>query len=330
MEYRAFQVSEEPGGTFHRKVVNKKTQDLPDNEVCIRVHFSGLNYKDALSATGHKGITKRYPHTPGIDASGTIETSHDPKLSKGDPVIVTGYDLGMNTPGGFGEYISVPSSWVIPLPENLTLEESMMLGTAGLTAGIALHKMERSGQQPTSGPVLVTGASGGVGSLAIGILKRAGYDVIASTGTSKNHNYLNNLGADEIVDRSHVNDNSNKPLLRPSWAGAIDTVGGNTLATLIKGCQKEGNIAVCGLVDTPLLNTTVYPFILNGINLIGIESATFDHNARKKIWHKLAHEWKIETLDPIVSICSLDEVDEYISQILEGKTRGRIVVDMNR
>lgn len=325
--FKALRITESPEKTFTRAIVQRNIEDLPAGELLIQVSYAGLNYKDALSAIGNKGVTRNYPHTPGIDASGVIVQSNSDQFKAGDEVIVTSYDLGMNTDGGFAEYIRVPVSWAVPKPQNLSLKESMIIGTAGFTAGLGLYKMERIGQHPNMGSILITGASGGVGSLAVGILSKAGYEVIASTGKSEAHEYLKKLGASECVDRAFANDDSKRPLLRPKWAGAIDTVGGNTLVTALKACKREGSVASCGLVGSPKLETTVFPFILNGVNLLGIDSANCDMDARRQVWNKLANEWKVEDLEAIVTLCRLEELDPYIDQILKGKVRGRVVVD---
>ncbi|MEO1050460.1 MAG: YhdH/YhfP family quinone oxidoreductase [Bacteroidota bacterium] len=327
-DFKALIVEEDSEGNFSRKIATKATSELPENEALIRVSYSALNYKDALSASGNKGVTRKYPHTPGIDAAGVVEEDKSGRFKKGEEVIVTSYDLGMNTSGGFSEYISVPSSWIVPLPDGLTLKESMIQGTAGFTAGLALYKMEMCGQNPMMGPILVTGASGGVGSMAIAILAKAGYEVIASTGKKEAWDYLKKLGATECISREDVDDQSGKPLLKPKWAGAIDTVGGNTLATAIKACDRNGSVAVCGLVGSPKLGTTVFPFILNGANLLGIESAECPMEIRLKIWHKLASSWYVDSMDEMATYCSLDELNGYIDQILKGQTKGRVVVDL--
>lgn len=329
-KFRALQVNETTDGVFQRQIIERHTDALPEGDVLIRVHYSALNYKDALSATGHKGVTRNYPHTPGIDAAGTVVESNHEKWRPGDEVIVTSYDLGMNTAGGFGQYIRVPAEWIIALPAGLSLRESMIIGTAGLTAGIGLYKMERLGQQPADGPLVVTGATGGVGSLAIGILSRAGYEVIAATGQKTAASYLRRLGAARIVDRSFVNDTSGRPLLRTQWAGAIDTVGGNTLATLLKGCRREGCIAACGLVASADLPTTVYPFILNGVNLLGIDSATFAASDRLAIWRRLATDWRPAGLEEMANECDLNGLNDYIDKILAGHTMGRVIVNLQK
>ena len=323
--FKALVVRENTDGTFSRKIEDKTIEQLPNGEEVIKVLFAGLNYKDGLSASGHKGITRKYPHTPGIDASGIVESSEDNRFKKGDEVIVTSYDLGMNHDGAFAEYIRVPANWVVKKPENLSFEKSQQFGTAGFTAALALYKMIQGGQKPEMGKIVVTGATGGVGSMAVALLAHAGYQVIASTGKSEKE-YLTSLGATEIQDRSFTSDDSNRPLLRPKWAGAIDTVGGNTLATLLKACDRNGNVATCGLVASPDLSTTVYPFILNGINLLGVESAECPMNLRTELWKKLGNEWNVNLPEDSATYISLEELNPYLDAILEGKTKGRIIV----
>lgn len=326
--FKAFLVTEEPDGKFVQSISARSFDELPDHDVLINVKYSSLNYKDALSATGHKGVTKIYPHTPGIDASGVVAASRDTRFKPGDEVIVTGYDLGMNTPGGFAEYISVPADWVLPLPKGLSLEEAMILGTAGFTAAYALLKLIENGQKPENGPVLVTGASGGVGSLAVALLAKAGFEIIASTGKPEAADYLKKLGATQIIGREEVNDTSGKPLIRPKWAGAIDTVGGNVLNTVLKACNKHGNVAAMGNVLSVELHTTIFPFILNGINLLGVDSATCPMPTRILLWQKLAGNWKPDNLNLIAKPVKLRELQKYVKAILMGKVRGRILVNV--
>ena len=331
MPFKALWVTETKSGTFERAIVDRLIDDLPNGEIVIRVHYSSLNYKDALSATGNKGITRAFPHTPGIDAAGVVEISRNELFAVGDEVLVTGYDLGMNTCGGFGQYIRVPANWVVKKPAHYTLKECMIIGTAGFTAACAAYKMELMKLNPGAGPIVVTGATGGVGSMAISILSKAGYEVIAVSGKSNALEYVQHLGAARMEDRSFVNDTSKKVLLKPKWAGAVDTVGGNTLATLLKGCQPEGCVVSTGLVSSPELDTTVYPFILNGINLLGIGSAETPMITRLIIWEKLSTDWNIkDKLSAIVKEVSLDELNTtYIDSILQGKIMGRIVVNLN-
>ncbi len=331
MPFKALWITETKSGTFERNIVDRKIDDLPNGEIVIRVHYSSLNYKDALSATGNKGITREFPHTPGIDAAGVVEISRNELFAVGDEVLVTGFDLGMNTCGGYGQYIRVPASWVVKKPENFTLKECMIIGTAGFTAACAVYKMELMKMQPGAGPIVVTGATGGVGSMAISILSKAGYEVIAVSGKSNALEYVQHLGATRIEDRSFVDDTSHKSLIKPKWAGAIDTVGGNMLATLLKGCQPEGCVVSTGLVSSPKLDTTVYPFILNGVSLLGVGSAGTPMAVRVTIWEKLSTEWNIkDKLLAIAKEVTLEELNTtYFDSILQGKIMGRIVVNLN-
>lgn len=322
---KAIVIREHEDGTFSRAIEQREVSSLPDNDVLIRVVYAGLNYKDALSAHGHKGITRKYPHTPGVDAAGVVEHDRTGTYSPGDKVICTSYDLGMNTSGGFAEYIKVPVSWVVPLPSSISLEESMVLGTAAYTAGLALHKMEQCGQTPEMGEVVVTGASGGVGSMAVALLAKAGYSVVASSGKQASWDWLREIGASKCIGREEVSDTSGRPLLRSMWAGAIDNVGGNTLSTLIRGCAKEGCVASIGLVESPKFDISVYPFILNGVNLLGVDSAETPAHLRNIIWNKLANEWKLTGLHHMKTIVSLEEIIPAMESMMRGETKGRIV-----
>ncbi len=324
--YKAFVVREKEDGSFSRGIEEKRIEDLPEGEVLIQVKYAALNYKDALSSSGHKGITRKFPHTPGVDACGVVVDCTTNDFKKGDEVIVTSYDFGMNTSGGFQEYIRVPATWPVLKPKELSLEESMILGTGGFTAALSLYKMEQNGQSPEMGKVLVTGSTGGVGSMAVAILALNKYEVIAASGKSEEQDYLMDLGATEIISREAVNDNSGRPLLRSQWAGAIDTIGDNTLATCIKACGRNGSIAVCGLVVSPELKTTVYPFILNGVNVLGIETAETPRKIRLKIWELLAQEWKPKQLQDMKKVISLNELEHYIQKMLKGESKGRVLV----
>ena len=330
MSFKALRITETAAGKFERNIIEREIDDLPAGEVLVRVHYSSLNYKDALSATGNKGITRKFPHTPGIDAAGVVEISRNASFATGEEVIVTGYDLGMNTDGGMAEYIRVPGKWLVPRPTEYTLKECMVIGTAGFTAALALFKMQLMGQLPADGPVVVTGATGGVGSMAVTILAKAGYEVIAVTGKTEVSEYLQHLGATRIESRDFVNDHSKKALLKCKWSGAIDAVGGNTLVTLLKGCKPDGSVATTGLVDSPEFNSTLYPFILNGVNLLGIGSAETPMQRRLSIWEKLANEWNIkDKLSVIAKEVTLDDINtNYIESILQAKLIGRIVIKM--
>jgi acrylyl-CoA reductase (NADPH) len=328
MPFKALRVIETPAGKFVRSIEELDLEDLPPGELLVKVFYSSLNYKDALSATGNKGITKKYPHTPGIDAAGVVELSRSAKFAVNEEVIVTGRDLGMNTAGGFAEYIRVPADWAIKKPLQLSFQEAMSFGTAGLTAAYALYKMQMMKLAPSNGPVVVTGSTGGVGSIAVAILAKAGYEVIAVTGKENAKEYLQYLGAARIENREFVDDKSGKGLLKPKWAGAIDTVGGNTLNTLLKACIQEGSVVSTGLVASPQLNSTVYPFILNGVNLLGVGSAETSPEMREVLWQKLINEWSVkEKFNAIVKEATLDEINNtYIDSILDGKMMGRIIV----
>lgn len=324
--YKALYITEE-NGEFKRNIIERNTNDLPDHDTLIRVHYSTLNYKDALSINGHKGITRTFPHQPGVDASGVIVSSSNSNLKVGDKVIVTGYDLGMNTDGGLGQYIKVPSEWVIPLPENMTLRTSMIYGTAGFTAALALQLLEQNGQKPDQGPIVVTGSTGGVGSFAVGICAKAGYDVIATTGKKETQSdFLTMLGAKQIEERSFADIDTPKLLLRAKWAGAIDTVGGNTLHTLLKACKEYGNVACCGLVQSPKLDISVYPFIINGISLLGVATAENPLQEKIDVWKKLSNEWALPQLEDITTEISLEEVSDVIDVMITGKSLGKTIV----
>lgn len=324
--YHALRVHEAPDGSFSRKIETCFLEDLPENDLLIRVLFSSLNYKDALSAYGNKGVTRKYPHTPGIDAAGLVVSCRSGKFKKGDPVIAGGYDLGMNTAGGFGEYIRIPSEWAAPLPSGLSLRQSMIIGGKGFTAGLSVHSFLEQGMKPSDGPVLVTGAAGGVGSWSVLLLKKLGFYVIAGTSQIEDSRELiSKLGADEHVDRSVIDDPSGRALLKWKWAGAIDNVGGNVLATVLKACKYGGTVTACGNIYSHELHTTVYPFILNAIKLVGISAQETPMELRMKVWNKLAGEWKINIPD-IVSEISLDELPSALEKAYMKKNRGQVLL----
>lgn len=323
--FRAYRVAVEQGSASAGVTVLTEA-DLPPGDVTVRVGYSSLNYKDALSARARPGVTRDYPHTPGIDAAGVVLASSDPRFEEGQRVIVTSFDLGMNTAGGFGELIRVPADWVVPLPAGLSLRESMILGTAGLTAGLALEALERHGLTSDAGPVVVTGASGGVGSLAVTLLAARGYEVVASSGTAEAREWLGEIGAKRVVDRRELGDASERPLLKSAYAGAIDTVGGNTLVNLLKSLHHGGAAAACGLVQSPELPLTVFPFILRGVALLGIDSAACPMARRLEVWRRLASEWKPANLEGFAREVGLDELDQAVDEILTGRTIGRVLV----
>lgn len=328
--FRAMVVTETDDNQFVREITEKSIDELPDGQVLIEVLYSSLNYKDALSATGNKGVTKKYPHTPGVDAAGIVEESATEEFRPGDEVIVTGYDLGMNTSGGYGEYIRVPANWIVKRPANLALRESMVYGTAGFTGSLSVFKLVGSGITPDQGKVLVTGAPGGVGSIAVSILAKSGYHVVAVNGLVDESEYLMSLGAKEVISIDEATDKSGRPLLKARWAGAIDTVGGDILATAVKSVNYGGTITCCGNAASHDLPLNVYPFILRGVSLLGIDSVNCPVDIRTQVWNKIANEWKLEHLDLITSEITLEEVDQRIDLILQGKHRGRAIVAMSR
>lgn len=325
--FRCYLVTKE-GKQARGEVVERPLSNLPDGDVLVRVAWSSLNYKDALSATGHPGVTKKYPHVPGIDAAGTVVESRSSDWKRGDEVIVTSYDLGQNTWGGFGQYIRVPAAWVVRRPHGLGARESMILGTAGFTAALSLMALAQHGIKPDAGEVVVSGASGGVGSLAVALLAHGGYRAVASTGKECAHELLRQLGAARIVGRGEVLDASDKPLLATRWAGAIDTVGGQTLATILRSLNRGGCVAACGLVGGIELPLTVYPFILRAVGLIGIDSAECPYDRRVQVWQQLAGDWKAEKLDLLASEITLEQLPEQIDRILGGHAVGRVVLRM--
>lgn len=326
--YKAYLVTKDNENRASASIIDRPFDALPPGEVVIKVAYSSLNYKDALSATGNPGVTKNYPHVPGIDAAGIVVASDSGQFKTGDKVLVTGYDLGANTDGGYAEFIRVPADWVVPLPDSLTLKESMIYGTAGFTAAICVAQLQRNGVLPEQGQVVVSGASGGVGCLAVAILAKQGYQVVASTGKADAHDFLKELGAAKIIGREELNDQSGRPMLKSIWAGGVDTVGGNTLATIVKATEVQGSVAACGVVAGPKLDLTVFPFILRGVNLLGADSALWQMEPRRELWRKLATDWKIDKLESISQTIGLGDLDEHVAKILKGQIRGRTVVEI--
>lgn len=326
-EYKAY-VIEENEGVFSGEIKTKKIEDLPEGDVLVKVYYSSLNYKDALSASGNKGVTRNYPHTPGIDAAGIVVSSTSENFKVNDEVIVTSYDLGMNTSGGFGEYIRVPSNWVVKLPDAMSMKEAMIYGTAGLTAGMSVLRLAEL-VKPKDGPVAVSGATGGVGSLSVAILNKLGYNVTAITGKESEIDYLKSIGATEVMLRSEIGVEEKRPLLKPLFAGAIDTVGGPILENLIKATQPMGAVTCCGNVASIKLNLTVFPFILRGVTLIGIDSQNYPMTYRVKVWENLANQWKpnglLETYDEI----KLEKVSEKIEEMLKGQLKRHTLIKIS-
>jgi putative YhdH/YhfP family quinone oxidoreductase len=313
---------------FVRTIREKQIDDLPPGDLLVRVRYSSLNYKDALSATGHPGVTRQFPHTPGIDAAGEVVACDSGSFVPGERVIVTGYDLGMETDGGWGTYIRIPSGWAVRLPEGLTLRESMALGTAGFTAALSALKLEHAGVKPDDGEILVTGATGGVGSIAVSILARAGYRVVAATGKSADEAFLRTLGAAAVIPREEVTAGSERPMMKERWAGVVDVVGGEILAAAIKSTRCGGAVTCCGLVGSADLAMNVFPFILRGVSLLGIDSVNCPPAPRLQVWSRLSTDWKPGHLSEIISEVSLQGLDEKIRDILLGSIRGRVVIKL--
>ncbi len=326
-KFSAFRIFEENGKTTAR-FVTLTLNDLDRGEVVIRTHFSGVNYKDTLAATGAGKVIRRFPCVGGVDAAGIVESSSDARFKAGDEVLVTGYDMGVTHDGGFAEYVRVPADWVVPLPQGLTLFEAMALGTAGFTAALAIYRLEQNELSPEKGKVIVTGATGGVGSLAIQMLSQLGYHVVAMTGKDSEHAYLKALGASEILPRSEIDLKSQRPLERPQWAGALDSVGGDTLAWLTRTMQQNGAIASFGNAGGVELHTTVFPFILRGVKLLGVDSAATAMPLRKLMWQRLAGELKPRQLTQLAYTVPFARLPEVFPRMLHGETRGRAVVQI--
>lgn len=324
--FRALLVEKGEDG-FSRRLVERDTADLPDGDVLVDVRFSSLNYKDALSATGNPGVTRKFPHTPGIDAAGVVEESASADFAAGDEVVVIGYDLGMNTPGGFGQRIRVPAGWVVALPDGLSAHDAMLIGTAGFTAALCVDKLEHAGMTPDSGPVLVTGATGGVGSVAVLLLAKLGYEVAAVTGKTAQHQFLESLGASTILSREEAQEGGDRPLLKERWGGVVDTVGGDILFNAAKSLRYGCSLAACGLVASPQIPATVLPFILRNVNLLGVDSVELPLARKKEVWQKLAGPWKLD-LARLEEPLTLETLSDAIDRILAGDMVGRGVLDL--
>ncbi|MEK9649778.1 MAG: YhdH/YhfP family quinone oxidoreductase [Gammaproteobacteria bacterium] len=320
-EYKAFLVSEDATGSFIRQIKELPIPPVQEGKTTIKVVFSSLNFKDALSANGNKGVTRTYPFVPGIDASGYVLNSDSPFFKDGDQVIVTGYDLGMNTFGGFGEIIQVPNEWVVPLPSQLSLEESMRLGTAGLTAAASVYELK---DKIGSLPILVTGASGGVGSIALKLLQHLKFTVSVVTGKPDSI-LFKDLPRNNVIERHAFEALDVKPLSGAKFSGAIDTVGGEILNKIFPLVDRKGIITICGMVSGPSIQTTVFPFILRGVRLIGIDSAESPISFKKELWDYLATDWKID-LKMQTKVINLDALDSEINKIYQGLQEGRVVL----
>ena len=325
MSFRAYRIFNEQNQIISR-MVNMQLNEFDPGEVVIRAHYSSVNFKDALAATGAGKIIRRFPCVGGIDVAGIVEASEDKRFKAGDEVIVTGYDMGVAHDGGYAEKVRVPADWVVALPQGLSLFDAMALGTAGFTAALSLYRLQQNDLQPANGKVVVTGATGGVGSLAISMLKKLGYHVVAITGKDSEHEYLKMLGADEILPRTSMDTGSTRPLEKALWAGALDSVGGATLAWLTRTMQQNGVIASFGNAGGVELNTTVLPFILRGVRLIGIDSAATAMPLRQQIWKNMADEWRPPQLAQLAHTVEFEDLPQIFASMLKGESHGRTVV----
>ena len=326
-KFKAFVVDQDDNGLVSNSYKELTKDDLPEGDVLIKVHYSGINYKDALATQDHNKIVKQYPMVPGIDLAGTIEETNAPGFEVGDKVIVTSYDLGVSHYGGFSEYARVKSEWVIELPEDLTLEEAMIYGTAGYTAGLAIEQLEKSGMSIEGKEVLVRGATGGVGTISLLMLNNLGYDVIASTGRDDAEEKLKKLGAKEVIGR--LPEDNSKPLEKRTWQAAIDPVGGENLPYIVKRLDNNGSVALIGMTGGNNFETTVFPFILRGASIIGIDSVFTPIKLRKRVWRRLAKDLKPQQLHDIKHVISFDEIPKAIDQVINHNNSGRIVIDFN-
>lgn len=325
--FKAFRTNENHG-RYESGVTTLALEALPEQDVVVRVLYSGINYKDYLSSRGNKGVTKKYPHTPGIDAAGVVVSDRTNRFRAGEEVVVMGYDLGMNTDGGFAEYIAVPAEWVLPKPAMFSLKETMQIGTSGFTAALGISKMLQMGCLPENGPVVVSGATGGVGVFAVQMLSRLNFEVWAVTGKQDQAPLLMELGAEKVLDRAEIMAPAEKPLLRPRWAAAFDTVGGDTLVSLLKQCKKSGSVATCGNVGGLELQMTVLPFILNGINLLGINAADTPMAEREKVWALLEQVADPALVAKTGKEITLEQVGDALTQMGEHTHTGRFLICM--
>ncbi|PIC64584.1 oxidoreductase [Sporosarcina sp. P13] len=326
-QFKALMVNQDVN-EFTTTISNFKVSDLPKGDILIKVAYSSVNYKDGLAATPNGKIVTSYPHIPGIDMAGTVISSTDPRYKEGDEVIATSYEIGVSRFGGFSEFARIPAEWIVPLPDGLSMKEAMSFGTAGFTAALSILRLEENGLSPDKGSVLVTGATGGVGSFAVSILSKLGYHVVASTGKEDEHDYLVEIGANEIISRQDLQPEKLRALDKQLWAGAIDPVGGNTLAYIVSTMKYGGSVAVSGLTGGINVPTTVFPFILRAVNILGIDSVYCPMSTRSALWNRMATDMKPTNLDTITTEVMLEELPSTLSLILEGKTKGRMVLKL--
>jgi acrylyl-CoA reductase (NADPH) len=321
-------VLEENEGKIRSSLKRLEEDALPPGDVTVRVSHSTLNYKDGLILSGLGRLVRKYPHVPGVDFAGTVEESTHPAWKRGDGVILTGWRVGEMHWGGYAEKARVKGDWLVRLPDGLTPAQAMAIGTAGFTAALAVMALERHGLEPGAGEVAVTGAAGGLGSVAVALLARAGHSVTASTGRAATQDYLRALGAKQVIDRGELSQTPDKPLLSERWAGAVDSVGGSTLASLLAGMRYRASVAACGLAGGSKLETTVIPFIIRGVNLLGIDSVMAPMPERQEAWARLVRDLPMELLDRMTTTVGLKELPELAPRILKGDVQGRVVVEI--
>lgn len=322
-------VLEEADGKVTHAVRDLADSELPEGDVTVAVAYSTVNYKDGMVVNGIGNLVRSYPHVPGIDFSGTVEASEDPRYKPGDAVILTGWRVGEIHWGGYAQKARVKGDWLVPLPDGISTKQAMAVGTAGLTAMLCVMALESHGVVPDRGPVLVTGAAGGVGSVAVSILAKLGYSVAASTGRPEQADYLKSLGASEIVERQALAEYSGRPLERETWAGCVDTVASTTLASVLAQMKYGGAVAACGLAGGPKLETTVIPFLLRGVNLLGIDSVMQPYDNRVRAWERITRDLPLDKLDAMTEMTNLAGIGDAADAILKGQIRGRLVVDVN-
>ena len=311
-----------------KRVMELGVDDLPEGDVLVRVEYSDVNYKDGMIVNGIGGLVRQYPHVPGIDFAGVVEESYHSRFKSGDKVVLTGWRVGEVHWGGYAQKARVNGDWLVALPDALSTRQAMAVGTAGLTSMLCVKALESNGITPKAGPVLVTGAAGGVGSIAVAILARLGYSVAASTGREALHGYLKSLGATEIVARAELAEVSKRPLEKEIWAGAVDTVGSTTLARVLAQLKYNGSVAACGLAAGPKLETTVIPFLLRGINLLGIDSVMQPYENRVATWNRIASDLPHDKLEEMTEVIGLEDVSKAAAEILAVQVRGRLVVEL--
>lgn len=317
---------EEDVRSVSREVRSLPLDSLKEGHVRVAVKYSSLNFKDALCATGHPGVARTLPIIPGIDAAGEVVQSSSDTFAEGDRVMIFHADFGTKSNGGYSQFVDVPTEWVFRIPDSLSERDAMIVGTAGFTSAQCIDELQKHGVEPDGGEVVVSGATGGVGIFALMLLAKLGYTVVASTGKSDKADWLRSLGAADVIGRDQVNDQSERELLKGRWAGAVDTVGGNTLATILRSTVPHGCVTACGLVGGTNFGISVYPFILRGITLQGIDTATISPDYRAKLWSRIATDWQIESLGDIAIEVDLNGLEEKIEQILAGQIAGRVIV----